>query len=40
MFDWQVIYVEAYMASSDTNLVIVLTEQDLEQLVSMLKETT
>jgi uncharacterized protein YaaQ len=28
------------MASTDTNLVIALTEQDLDQLVSMLKETT
>jgi len=29
MFDWQVIYVEAYIATSDTKLVIALTEQDL-----------
>ena len=40
IFDWQVIYVEAYNSTQDSNLVIVLTEQDLKQLISMLKETT
>ena len=40
MFDWQCIYLEAYLSSLDINLVIVITEKDLIQLMSMLKETT
>lgn len=40
VFDWQAIYVEAYLSHEDTNLTIVLTEKDLTQLISMLKETT
>ena len=40
IFEWQVIYVEAYLSTLDTNLVIVLTERDLRQMVSLLKETT
>lgn len=40
MFEWQVIYIEAYLSTQDSSLVIVLTEQDLRQLISMLKETT
>ena len=40
MFEWQVIYIEAYLSSQDSSYVIVLTEQDLRQLISMLKETT
>ena len=40
MFEWQVIYFEAYLSTHDTSLVITVTEQDLRQLMSMLKETT
>lgn len=40
MFDWQMIYFEAYLASQDINLSIALTESDLVQMMSMLKETT
>ena len=29
MFDWQVIYFEAYLASQDMTLVITVTEKDL-----------
>ena len=40
IFDWQVIYIEAYLSTQDSSLVIALTEKDLKQLISMLKETT
>ena len=40
MFEWQVLYFEAYLSSADTSLIITITEQDLCQLMSMLKETT
>lgn len=29
MFDWQCIYLEAYISTLDINLVIVITEKDL-----------
>lgn len=29
MFDWQVIYVEAYLSNLDVNLVLVISERDL-----------
>lgn len=40
IFDWQVIYIEAYLSTQDSSLVIALTEKDFKQLISMLKETT
>ena len=39
-FSWQLLYIEAYLHSIDTTLTIALTEKDLKQLVSMLRETT
>ena len=40
IFSWQALYIETYLHTDDTTLKIVLTERDLRQLVSMLKETT
>lgn len=40
VFDWQVIYIEAYLSSQDTNLVLALSERDLIQMMSLLRETT
>ena len=39
-FPWQLLYIEAYLHSIDTTLTMALTEKDLKQLVSMLRETT
>lgn len=40
MFDWQLIYIDAYLHSQDLTMSIALTEHDLVSLVKMLKEVT